>query len=503
MLESRTSMNIRDPGPAVLKPSHSKEKESQAMATAAQIEANRRNAQKSTGPRTEEGKNRSRLNSLDHGCRANILVLPTEDFAEYESQLQAWKFSLQPRNPVEETLVERLVSLKWQEKRIDRAHTARLTRRISHTSIEEADREQAEVIELGQKLFRDASGLAVFDLEREGSAPGSRDAKAAGRVSHQADDRDPPLRLVHRLQASLAGCEWLLAQWTRLRELLVDGLPWLAHDKLKAVRLLGRDPIDAIDSPEVAQVYLASHALLNEGRPPFQAILNQLRSEEVPAFESFCVRRGLSAHAPRDAAAARAILLDLIDRATTTLENRAGVFRELAEINAQYAADRLSWDDTPEGERLRRYELTCKRAWQRTFELLLKIRQLPAEPNLSMIPSTGRPLSSAMSSEIDTPERPVANGAIARDEPVERPEPPIEAKSASKNAPNEPNSRERAFESERPDVQKACRIDAPHGDRKPGGIGIAGKTKNHPVLNRVLAGRTSTLLNLSGIYEGA
>jgi hypothetical protein len=50
------------------------------MATAAQIEANRRNSQKSCGARTQAGKDKSRFNALDHGCRANILVLPTEEF---------------------------------------------------------------------------------------------------------------------------------------------------------------------------------------------------------------------------------------------------------------------------------------------------------------------------------------------------------------------------------------------------------------------------------------
>jgi hypothetical protein len=106
------------------------------MATAAQVEANQRNAQKSTGPRTEEGKNRSRLNALDHGCRANLMVLPTEVFGEYENELKAWKLSFQPRNPAEEVLVERLVSLRWQQKRIARAQTARLMQRIYHGEIE-------------------------------------------------------------------------------------------------------------------------------------------------------------------------------------------------------------------------------------------------------------------------------------------------------------------------------------------------------------------------------
>jgi hypothetical protein len=94
------------------------------MATAAQIEANRRNSLKSCGPCTEEGKNRSKYNALDHGCRANILVLPTEDFAEYEEEANAWKLGWQPRNQVEEFLVDRIVNLSWQGKRIDRTQTA-------------------------------------------------------------------------------------------------------------------------------------------------------------------------------------------------------------------------------------------------------------------------------------------------------------------------------------------------------------------------------------------
>src|ERR1700734_3275570 len=115
---------------------------SRSMATTAQIEANRRNAQRSTGPRTEEGKNRSRLNALDHGCRANILVLPTESFGEYEEQLASWKLSLQPRTPVEEFLVEKMVGLKVLSRRINYAHTARLTKRICFGLIEERDAKQ-------------------------------------------------------------------------------------------------------------------------------------------------------------------------------------------------------------------------------------------------------------------------------------------------------------------------------------------------------------------------
>ena len=66
-------------------------------ASAAKMEANRRNAQKSTGPRTEEGKKRSKMNASNTASRAETLVLPEEDPRELEERRAAWTASLGPR----------------------------------------------------------------------------------------------------------------------------------------------------------------------------------------------------------------------------------------------------------------------------------------------------------------------------------------------------------------------------------------------------------------------
>ena len=55
------------------------------MATPAQINANRANALKSTGPRSVEGKSAARFNALKHGIDAASIVIPGEDPAEYEA----------------------------------------------------------------------------------------------------------------------------------------------------------------------------------------------------------------------------------------------------------------------------------------------------------------------------------------------------------------------------------------------------------------------------------
>jgi hypothetical protein len=468
------------------------------MATAAQIEANRQNARKSTGPRTEEGKNRSRLNALDHGCRANLMVLPTEVFGEYENELKAWKLSFQPRNPAEEFLVERLVSLGRQQKRIDRAQTARLTQRIYHGEIEEADSEQEQVLELGQKLFQDACGPLALHLHHKISEV--YDEGEPFRISDYSVDEDQPMRLVHRLQTTGAGCQWMLDQWAGLRALLERGVPWLAPDKLKAVRLLGRHPIDAIDNTDVARVYIASFMLVKQEGNPFQEIMNELSDNEVPSYVSYLKQRQYGALAPEDAVAARQILLEIVDRATERLRDKAERFRRLAELDAVSAADRLSWDDTEEGERLRRYELTCERTWLRIFDLLLKVRQKGGELDFATIAAIDRSVKSHNTD--DNPAPAVASVVIALEEPAREPDRPNEANSPPENAPNEANSDVQEISSRRRDGHKEVRIDTPHVDRKPGGIGITGKAKSHPALERVQGGGTSNLMNLSPIFGG-
>jgi hypothetical protein len=90
------------------------------MATEAQIEANRANAQKSTGPRTPEGKEKAAQNSLKHGLFTRETVIRGEDegeFAEYRENLLN---QLVPGTPLEETLAERVVDLSWRLKRAAR-----------------------------------------------------------------------------------------------------------------------------------------------------------------------------------------------------------------------------------------------------------------------------------------------------------------------------------------------------------------------------------------------
>ncbi len=87
------------------------------MTTEAQIEANRANAQKSTGPRTPEGKATVAQNAVKHGLLARTAVLHGEDWEEYTCFNEELLDELYPDGVMEQELADRIVSLSWRLRR--------------------------------------------------------------------------------------------------------------------------------------------------------------------------------------------------------------------------------------------------------------------------------------------------------------------------------------------------------------------------------------------------
>ena len=87
------------------------------MASEKQISANRRNAQKSTGPKTEVGKLRSRQNSYRHGLTAQTVISLVENGDEYADLEALIIADYEPQTTIERVLVERLASLLWRLRR--------------------------------------------------------------------------------------------------------------------------------------------------------------------------------------------------------------------------------------------------------------------------------------------------------------------------------------------------------------------------------------------------
>ncbi len=75
---------------------------------------NKANAQKSTGPRTEAGKQRSSLNALRHGLTGQTVVLPSEDHSAYQRHSHAFLDEYRPKGATEIQLVQSLLDTSWQ-----------------------------------------------------------------------------------------------------------------------------------------------------------------------------------------------------------------------------------------------------------------------------------------------------------------------------------------------------------------------------------------------------
>lgn len=88
------------------------------MRTQKQIEASRINGAKSRGAVTEEGKRRARRHNLRHGILAATTVLEEESLAVFNDLADSYFDAAQPRDPIERSLVETMISARWRLNRV-------------------------------------------------------------------------------------------------------------------------------------------------------------------------------------------------------------------------------------------------------------------------------------------------------------------------------------------------------------------------------------------------
>lgn len=98
------------------------------MTSLGKVAANRRNAQKSTGPRTLTGKRVSRQNALQHGLLAREVLLASERATDLQDLDRRLREALRPADELEALLVDRVVSCAWRLRRALQAESADLER---------------------------------------------------------------------------------------------------------------------------------------------------------------------------------------------------------------------------------------------------------------------------------------------------------------------------------------------------------------------------------------
>ena len=207
------------------------------MATRAQIDANRENAKKSTGPKTAEGKRVASQNALKHGLFAHEAVIRGESHAEYELHREVLLDEWRPVGPTECMLAERIVSLSWRLQRAELMQNEAMDCMILRHVVGETDSEL-------DRACRKAYGVSPDEL------PDSREYLALGRIA--TERRSDNAKLIERLF---------------MHERRIESSLNRTMTYLKKLQIMRRIEHDTVADRATAQAQAADHQSIPESPP--------------------------------------------------------------------------------------------------------------------------------------------------------------------------------------------------------------------------------------------
>jgi hypothetical protein len=292
-------------------------------ASEARVIANRQNALRSTGPKTVEGKERSRQNSLKHGMTGQGVVLAPEDSAEVERRNATLKAELSPRSAIGEILVRQLATLSVRMERGATQEFASVAARVRHAA-EEFVSERIETAEALMKGIGDEPRLKV--------------------------------RLLKRMPEGVA---LLVEAWQRLRADLIHPTQasWSVAHLTRAANLTGLTAEEASGSR-----------------------LSALSMAAWGAFRLLAEQDGAGLDPGARKAWAQSRLVEWVDREIASLEAHGETLdHEAIEQDRAQAGDRALFDPSQDAARARRYESEARRGFFRALE---QFRQVEVEAEL-------------------------------------------------------------------------------------------------------------------------
>src|ERR1700694_5274993 len=135
------------------------------MATEKQFAANRQNAQKSTGPKTPEGRAAVRLNGVKHGLTAETIVLKGESEADFTNLLNSMEAEHDPASPTEEALVVQLAMATWRLRRLYRQEAGFYTCQLQSLVGMQKDLNLDDAGRMGHAAAWSESTLTLFNRQ--------------------------------------------------------------------------------------------------------------------------------------------------------------------------------------------------------------------------------------------------------------------------------------------------------------------------------------------------
>ncbi len=304
----------------------------------------------------------------------------------------ALRDDMQPRNRLEAELLDTVGAHMFRSDQAALAGDAWASNRIRHDAREQAQKEKAEVLKLGEYLlWKPSLPLPTDQYSGNLELPPSADVDLHPRH---------PDRLLLELEWTVAGCDWLLKRWNKLsRRLNAEGR-WRPADAFAMIRLTGKHAIDLEDDDDVARVLLCSLTLTTATKPgaqnePFDwtsALLVMLCSfkhedtiktaADVARFhycEPFKCRLAelpLARLAPKGKEQARQWLIGVIEGQIKRVGEIRAELAVIADADAAEAPARLTYEIGPEGDKHRRYILSNGRQVSKSVNDFFKARTM-------------------------------------------------------------------------------------------------------------------------------
>jgi hypothetical protein len=358
--------------------------------SAAKIAANRLNAQKSTGPKTPEGKARSRANAVTHGLCAVVVEIPGDDPEVLGGRLGEWEAELNPANRAAQSYL--LLQAVRRSGRLDRFDTVY----------------RAKVA----GLMRDARKVRKEERMRD-----------IDTYAHMLlDDRCDVA--VRRLMLTPEGCEYLVGEWEAMRPAFDPPAQWDGADQLRVTRLMGC--YSAIKDKCPGPLVIATKAIM-EHRDVARKLKRNENPDALMWVEKYVNEQAHQYDKERvDWLADKSErylewLTKKIETAIADLRDRKAHLETLDLAEDAEIPLRAMFDASDEGKLLHRYEMDAERSLLRCFK---EVRELNKTEGVS----TQADQASAFATK-----PPVA--AIARTEPTPARNEPTERASTNPVSP--------------------------------------------------------------------
>ena len=338
------------------------------------VAANQKNALKSTGPRTVEGKAASRRNSMKHGHRSKIVVAPHEDPEHFDLHFEGFHDALKPRDAVEVRIVNDVIASSW---RLDRAIAC-------------------DSAVVSKQVYE---AVHLYDIEREDQFA----AQLRGLASN-------PKKVTAQLRTTTQGCDWMINKLALMIETLEVRHYWYPSERDSVLNIFGLTTEDLFHDSlafDIVEAFVSA-GWSTESNGDVCRVQALIRTPAPKGMATWEYRHRVTCLATMtqyaDPVAARIRLLALLRPEIEKLKERRESLVPREHYIRVTARDRAMVDTSLDGTLRNRYESMHRRDFQKSLKVLQDYRKSNADNEFRL----DREDDSAVEAEVvEAPNEPI------------------------------------------------------------------------------------------------